>query len=942
MNNTQVLAHTSFLGTTGYNAHSQNFFISLNKLIPVRVRNYTYTKKFSEFEKENLHLLIQQDWQDPPYKIGKPFIKDPNTTYVNIVLNESHHYFFYDQYESPMIAYNVWESTKQIPEFFNRILEFDQFWCPTEWQRRCTIEQGYPEDRVKVVPEGVNGNLFRPFNSSSDRLNIKKKLYEKYGISEDKISFMIFGRWDYRKSVQEICEMFFDTFQYVDNVVLIISADNPFSTDGLESTEERLEKLVPNYNPEKTRILHFPEREEYINWIRSGDVFLSCSRAEGWNLPLMEAIASGTPSIYSGWGAQQEFAQGIGHEVIVSSEKSPKKVFMIDKKNDLGVWGEPDFDHLELVLHDVHKHINQLRSKSEKLSKYIRELYTWENAAIKAKRYIDELVSKKSFQVPDVIENIDKGVKLNLGCGNEILDGYINIDRYNNTASVDLACDLGALPFPDESVDEIYTAHVFEHIGINDVYGVLDEWRRALRPHGRLKMYLPNLEHEVRLWLDTPDDRKWFEVHRIFGAQSHEGNTHFSGHNPASLKLFLESFDFEVTHCDVGNRGFGEEIQCVAKKKQTNVKNQSRYFCHFIDGPFVDIQGDPNDKSYYLVDFVDPDSKANVHQQLLKINHWTRPYRKWFTNWLVQVRKNGKLEYEHKFDLKGKLALISFDSKSLGDSIAWIPAVEEFRKKHECEVVVSTFWNELFEESYPNLQFVSPGSSIKNLYASYTIGCYEGDKHKNKFDWRTVPLQKVAFDILGLDYKEIIADLAIKPGERIVKEKFVTISEFSTFQCKFWNCHDGWQTIVDWLNKIGYRVVVVSKEETKLKNVIDRTNCSIKETITNIYHSEFFIGVSAGPAWIAWALRKPAVMISGYSMPWAEFTTNIERVINTDVCHGCFNDINNNFDRGQWYWCPRHRGTEREFECTIKITPEDIKHHIIKIAQHNNIKILEE
>jgi len=508
------------------------------------------------------------------------------------------------------------------------------------------------------------------------------------------------------------------------------------------------------------------------------------------------------------------------------------------------------------------------------------------------------LLTQKTFQIPDDIEDdIDIGVKLNLGCGNEILDGYINIDRYNNTGNVDLSCDLGSLPFADESVDEIYTSHVFEHIAINDIYGVMTEWRRVLRNKGRLQMYLPNLEHEVRIWLDTPDDRKWFEVHRIFGSQSHEGNTHFSGHNPASLKSFLESFNFDVVHCDVGNRGHGEEIQCTAKKKPYKVKHKTNYICHFVDGPFIDIQGEAIDRSYYQIDFLDPDNNSSVHQQTLRINHWTRPYRKWFTNWLVQVRKNGILDYEHQFNLSNKRALVSFDTKSLGDSIAWIPQVEEFRKKHNCEVIVSTFWNELFRNTYPNLQFVPPGSGVPNLYASYSIGCYEGDIHKNKFDWRTVPLSKVAADTLGIEYKEIIPELGIKPGERTVNEKYITISEFSTFQCKFWNCPNGWQTIIDWLNDSGYRVMVISKEDTKLKNVINRTNRPIEETITNIYHSEFFMGVSAGPAWLAWALRKPVVMISGYSMPWAEFETNIARVINTNVCHGCFNQVENNKNR---------------------------------------------
>ena len=44
----------------------------------------------------------------------------------------------------------------------------------------------------------------------------------------------------------------------------------------------------------------------------------------------------------------------------------------------------------------------------------------------------------------------------------------------------------------------------------------------------------------------------------------------------------------------------------------------------------------------------------------------------------------------------------------MGDTISWVPYCEEFRKKHNCEVVVSTFLNHLFEKTYPNLKFVKP------------------------------------------------------------------------------------------------------------------------------------------------------------------------------------------------------------------------------------------
>jgi autotransporter strand-loop-strand O-heptosyltransferase len=75
-------------------------------------------------------------------------------------------------------------------------------------------------------------------------------------------------------------------------------------------------------------------------------------------------------------------------------------------------------------------------------------------------------------------------------------------------------------------------------------------------------------------------------------------------------------------------------------------------------------------------------------------------------------------------------------------------------------------------------------------------------------------------------------------------------------------------------------------------------------------------------------------MISGFSKASAEFSTNIKRVINEDVCHGCFNDTENNFDRGDWNWCPRQKETARQFECTKAITPRMVKNSIDEIISN--------
>ena len=95
-------------------------------------------------------------------------------------------------------------------------------------------------------------------------------------------------------------------------------------------------------------------------------------------------------------------------------------------------------------------------------------------------------------------------------------------------------------------------------------------------------------------------------------------------------------------------------------------------------------------------------------------------------------------------------------------------------------------------------------------------------------------------------------------------------------------------------------------------------NLPLMERIELLAYADFFIGVGSGLSWLADAAGCPVVLISGFSMPAAEFNTPY-RVINPLVCHGCYNDMT-----VDWLnpLCPRHHDTEREYECSVKIPPK--------------------
>jgi predicted SAM-dependent methyltransferase len=87
-------------------------------------------------------------------------------------------------------------------------------------------------------------------------------------------------------------------------------------------------------------------------------------------------------------------------------------------------------------------------------------------------------------------------VRVHVGCGNKILDGYLNCDFGDNYSGQepDVCCDIRQLPFDNNFADEVLAVHVLEHFYIWEAEEVLCEWMRVLKPGGRLVIEVPCLD----------------------------------------------------------------------------------------------------------------------------------------------------------------------------------------------------------------------------------------------------------------------------------------------------------------------------------------------------------------------------------------------------------------------------------------------------------------
>ena len=95
-----------------------------------------------------------------------------------------------------------------------------------------------------------------------------------------------------------------------------------------------------------------------------------------------------------------------------------------------------------------------------------------------------------------------KPLKLNLGCGNDVREGYINIDKYNIKA--DVKADIMKLPYENDSVNEILISHVIEHISWRLHIVLFEEMHRVLSKEGKLIFAYPEFEKFNRIVI-SPD-----------------------------------------------------------------------------------------------------------------------------------------------------------------------------------------------------------------------------------------------------------------------------------------------------------------------------------------------------------------------------------------------------------------------------------------------------
>ena len=140
-------------------------------------------------------------------------------------------------------------------------------------------------------------------------------------------------------------------------------------------------------------------------------------------------------------------------------------------------------------------------------------------------------------------------MKLNIGCGLNKIDAYINIDKYA-ASSPDQVMDAESFPWPFETsqVDEVLFNHSLEHMGAQtEVFlGIMKELYRVCKPGAKIQINAPHPRHDSFLGDPTHVRVISPQVLSLFNQQlNHQLASEGVPNTPLGIYLDV---DFEIKH----------------------------------------------------------------------------------------------------------------------------------------------------------------------------------------------------------------------------------------------------------------------------------------------------------------------------------------------------------------------------------------------------------
>lgn len=261
----------------------------------------------------------------------------------------------------------------------------DDVWCPSEHVRQIYTEAGMPAERTFVLPWGVDPEIFHPGVTPTD-------------VGKDStFVFLFVGGAIWRKGIDVLIDSYLAEFTPEDDVALIVKAFgsktvyiNQNATDRIISLMKRTDVPIVRYSEET-----FSD-QALASLYRRANALILPYRGEGFGLPVLEAMACGTPALVTGGGATDDFVTDRTGYRMPAERARTGELASGDELANPGWVLEVNQPTLRRYMRHAFEHPDEVREMGERAAAAVREQYTWAHSAQHAVARLEEL----SHRVP--------------------------------------------------------------------------------------------------------------------------------------------------------------------------------------------------------------------------------------------------------------------------------------------------------------------------------------------------------------------------------------------------------------------------------------------------------------------------------------------------------------------------------------------------------------